>query len=46
MVLGSGATELISSFLLISTIRPKKAVLLSPAYSEYEKELKKKITVK
>ena len=39
IVLGSGATELISSF--ISTIRPKKAVLLSPAYSEYEKELKK-----
>lgn len=39
MVLGSGATELISSF--ISTIRPKKAVLFSPAYSEYEKELKK-----
>ncbi len=39
MVLGSGATELISSF--ISTINPKKAVLLSPAYSEYEKELKK-----
>ncbi|WP_297133828.1 pyridoxal phosphate-dependent aminotransferase [Terrisporobacter sp.] len=39
MVLGSGATELISSF--ISTIKPKKAVLLSPAYSEYEKELKK-----
>lgn len=39
MVLGSGATELISSF--IGTISPKKAVLLSPAYSEYEKELKK-----
>ena len=39
MVLGSGATELISSF--ISTINPKKAVLLSPAYSEYERELKK-----
>ena len=39
MVLGSGATELISSF--ISTIKPKKAVLLSPAYSEYERELKK-----
>ena len=38
MVLGSGATELISSF--ISTINPKKAVLLSPAYSEYERELK------
>ncbi|UPA31355.1 aminotransferase class I/II-fold pyridoxal phosphate-dependent enzyme [Terrisporobacter glycolicus] len=39
MVLGSGATELISSF--IGTIAPKRAVLLSPAYSEYEKELKK-----
>lgn len=39
IVLGSGATELISSF--IETINPKKALLLSPAYSEYEKELKK-----
>lgn len=39
IILGSGATELISSF--INTISPKKAVLLSPAYSEYEKELKK-----
>ena len=39
IVLGSGATELISSF--IDTINPKKAVLLSPAYSEYERELKK-----
>ncbi len=39
IILGSGATELISSF--ISTINPKKAVLLSPSYSEYEKELKK-----
>ena len=38
MVLGSGATELISAF--IGTIAPKKAVLISPAYSEYEKELK------
>ena len=39
IVLGSGATELISSF--IHTIKPKKAILLSPAYSEYERELKK-----
>lgn len=39
IILGSGATELISSF--ISTINPQKAVLLSPSYSEYEKELKK-----
>ena len=39
IVLGSGATELISSF--IGTVNPKKAVLLSPAYSEYEKELNK-----
>lgn len=39
IVLGSGATELISSF--INTVNPKKAVLVSPAYSEYEKELNK-----
>lgn len=39
MVLGSGATELISSF--INTIHPKKALLISPSYSEYEKELRK-----
>lgn len=39
IVLGSGATELISSF--IKTINPKKAILLSPAYSEYENELNK-----
>ncbi|RDY28585.1 aminotransferase class I/II-fold pyridoxal phosphate-dependent enzyme [Romboutsia weinsteinii] len=39
IVLGSGATELISSF--IKTINPSKTLLLSPAYSEYEKELKK-----
>lgn len=39
IVLGSGATELISSF--IKTISPSKAILLSPAYSEYEKELSK-----
>lgn len=39
IVLGSGATELISSF--IKTINPKSALLLSPAYSEYESELSK-----
>lgn len=39
IVLGSGATELISSF--IDIVNPKKAVLVSPSYSEYEKELKK-----
>ncbi len=39
IVLGSGATELISSS--IHTMKPKKAILLSPAYSEYERELKK-----
>ncbi|MGL4672930.1 pyridoxal phosphate-dependent aminotransferase [Cetobacterium sp.] len=37
IVLGSGATELIAS--TIKVINPKKALLLSPAYSEYEKEL-------
>ena len=39
ILLGSGATELISSF--INIVSPKKAVLLSPSYSEYEKELSK-----
>ena len=39
ILLGSGATELISSF--IKTINPKNALLLSPAYSEYERELNK-----
>lgn len=39
IVLGSGATELISSF--IKTVNPIKSLLLSPAYSEYEKELSK-----
>jgi threonine-phosphate decarboxylase len=39
IVLGSGATELISSF--IKSIMPREALLLSPAYSEYEKELTK-----
>ena len=39
IILGGGATELITSF--IGTVHPKRALLLSPAYSEYEKELKK-----
>lgn len=39
ILLGSGATELISSFIKI--INPKKALLISPAYSEYERELNK-----
>nr|WP_317334060.1 histidinol-phosphate transaminase [uncultured Romboutsia sp.] len=39
ILLGSGATELISSF--IKTINPEKSLILSPAYSEYEKELSK-----
>ncbi|MGL4980884.1 MAG: pyridoxal phosphate-dependent aminotransferase [Fusobacteriaceae bacterium] len=39
IILGSGATELISA--LIKSVNPKKTLLLSPAYSEYERELKK-----
>lgn len=39
IILGSGATELISSF--IKALNPKNALLLSPAYSEYESELSK-----
>ncbi|WP_297629739.1 histidinol-phosphate transaminase [uncultured Clostridium sp.] len=39
IVLGGGATELIVSF--IDTINPKKALILYPSYSEYEKDLKK-----
>lgn len=39
IILGSGATELISSFINITN--PSKALLISPAYSEYERELKK-----
>lgn len=35
--IGSGSNELISLFL--RTIQPKKALLLAPTYSEYEKEL-------
>ncbi|MGL5058139.1 MAG: pyridoxal phosphate-dependent aminotransferase, partial [Fusobacteriaceae bacterium] len=39
IILGSGATELISSS--IKVINPKHTLLLSPAYSEYENELNK-----
>lgn len=39
IILGSGATELISSF--TKTTKPKKSLILYPTYSEYENELKK-----
>lgn len=39
IILGNGATELISSF--IKTLRPQKSLLLSPVYSEFESELRK-----
>lgn len=39
ILLGSGATELIRNFIAFS--KAKKALLLSPVYSEYEKELEK-----
>ncbi|MGL5646754.1 MAG: pyridoxal phosphate-dependent aminotransferase [Clostridium sp.] len=39
IVLGGGATELIVSF--VDTINPKKALILYPSYSEYEKDLKR-----
>ncbi len=35
---GNGATELISLF--IKTISPKQALIISPSYSEYEREIK------
>lgn len=37
ILVGNGVTELIS--LTVQQIRPKKAVLLGPTYSEYEREL-------
>lgn len=37
IVVGNGSTELIS--LLIQHVNPKKALLLGPTYSEYEREL-------
>lgn len=35
---GNGSTELISLF--IKTLKPKKSIIISPAYSEYEREIK------
>lgn len=35
---GSGTTELISTF--IHTIKPKKAIVIEPTYSEYKRDLK------
>lgn len=37
IVCGNGATDLI--FRIVQTLRPKKALLLSPTFSEYEKAL-------
>jgi threonine-phosphate decarboxylase len=37
IIVGSGSTELIS--LLIATLAPKKALILGPTYSEYEREI-------
>lgn len=39
ILLGAGATELISAF--INTLNPANSLLISPAYSEYERELNK-----
>lgn len=38
IIVGNGSTELISCF--IKYVKPKKAVIVSPAYSEYLKEIK------
>lgn len=38
IMVGNGSTELIS--MCIKTVNPKKAVIVSPAYSEYLKEIK------
>lgn len=37
IIVGNGATELISLF--IQTLRPKKALIPAPTYSEYEREI-------
>ena len=37
MIVGNGSTELISLF--IQTKHPKKALVLGPTYSEYEREI-------
>src|SRR5690606_34917925 len=39
ILLGSGATGLISGF--IKYVHPKNSMILSPAYSEYKRELTK-----
>lgn len=39
ILIGSGTSEIISNY--ISYINPKRALLISPCYSEYENELKK-----
>ncbi|MBR1443248.1 MAG: aminotransferase class I/II-fold pyridoxal phosphate-dependent enzyme, partial [Firmicutes bacterium] len=38
IIVGNGSTELISLF--IKSVCPKKSVIISPAYSEYEREIK------
>lgn len=38
IIVGNGATELISLFIQIK--RPKKALIIAPTYSEYEREVK------
>jgi threonine-phosphate decarboxylase len=37
VVMGNGSTELISGY--IKTLAPKKSVIISPAYSEYQREI-------
>ena len=37
IIVGNGSTELIS--LVISAVHPKKALILGPSYSEYEREI-------
>lgn len=40
IILGNGVTELLT--LLIDLISPKRAVIIGPTYSEYEKDLKRR----
>lgn len=37
ILVGNGSTELISTY--IKTLSPKKSIIISPAYSEYQREL-------
>lgn len=37
MIVGNGSTELISLFIQIE--HPKKAMIIGPTYSEYEREI-------